>query len=192
MAAGLDVIAPSSTERKRPSQSTGKARQSPMTGSYPASSQGPRPLPAWWVSTRVSLLSLTLWSRHHARAASAGRAELACGAADMLICDFSGELAFDRQKEKRNYKRPLTGSRHVWGISRSSNPRSGTPTGYQMTWPPSTRRSTPVTNDAALLSRKMTGPTMSSGWAFLPRGVSWAYPSIASRCSGRWVIGVQV
>ena len=35
--------------------------------------------------------------------------------------------------------------------------------GYQMTWPPSTRRSTPVTNDAARLSRKMTGPTMSSG-----------------------------
>ena len=26
----------------------------------------------------------------------------------------------------------------------------------------------PVTNDAAPLSRKMTGPTMSSGWAFLP------------------------
>ena len=62
--------------------------------------------------------------------------------------------------------------------------------GYQMTWPPSTRRSTPVTNDAALLSRKTTGPTMSSGWAFLPRGVSLAYPSMASRCSGRCVIGV--
>ena len=62
--------------------------------------------------------------------------------------------------------------------------------GYQMTWPPLTRRSTPVTNAAARLSRKMTGPTMSSGWAFRPRGVSWAYPSIASRCSGRWVIGV--
>ncbi len=66
----------------------------------------------------------------------------------------------------------------------------GAPDGYQMTWPPSTRRSMPVTNDAALLSRKMTGPTMSSGWAFLPRGVSLAYPSIASRCSGRCVIGV--
>ena len=64
------------------------------------------------------------------------------------------------------------------------------PDGYQMTWPPSTRRSMPVTNDAAPLSRKMTGPTMSSGWAFLPRGVSLAYPSIASRCSGRCVIGV--
>src|SRR5439155_21396323 len=66
------------------------------------------------------------------------------------------------------------------------------PVGYQMTWPPSTRRSTPVTNDAARLSKKMTGPTMSSGWAFLPRGVSLAYPCIASRCSGRCVIGVSV
>ena len=43
----------------------------------------------------------------------------------------------------------------------------GAPDGYQMTWPPSTSRSTPVTNDAARPSRRMTGPTMSSGWAFL-------------------------
>src|ERR1051325_182623 len=34
--------------------------------------------------------------------------------------------------------------------------RCDAPDGYQMTWPPSTRRSTPVTNDAAPLSRKIT------------------------------------
>ncbi len=77
-----------------------------------------------------------------------------------------------------------------FGVRVGESRRCDAPDGYQMTWPPSTRRSTPVTNDAALLSRKMTGPTMSSGWAFLPRGVSLAYPSIASRCSGRCVIGV--
>ena len=126
----------------------------------------------------------------HTGRAAALSAELACKRGWLADLRFLGELAFDSQKEKRNYERPPDGKSPCFGGITVRDSRSGAPGGYQMTWPPSTRRSTPVTNDAALLSRKMTGPTMSSGWAFRPRGVSLAYPSIASRCSGRWVIGV--
>ena len=63
---------------------------------------------------------------------------------------------------------------------------------HQHSKPPSTRRSTPVTKEAAELNRKMAGPTISSTVAMRPMGVSRSNIFRCSATSGRRFIGVSV
>ena len=63
---------------------------------------------------------------------------------------------------------------------------------HQHSKPPSTSRSTPVTNDAAGLNRKMAGPTISSTVAMRCIGVSRSKILRCSATSGRRFIGVSV
>ena len=63
---------------------------------------------------------------------------------------------------------------------------------YQHAKPPSTSRSTPVTKEAAGLSRKIAGPTISSTVAMRAIGVSAAKTFNCSATSGRLFIAVSV
>ena len=63
---------------------------------------------------------------------------------------------------------------------------------HQHSKPPSTSRSTPVMNDAAGLSKKIAGPTISSIVAMRPIGVSAANTFNCSATSGRLFIAVSV
>jgi hypothetical protein len=63
---------------------------------------------------------------------------------------------------------------------------------HQHSNPPSTSRSTPVTNDAAWLNRNMVGPTISSTEAIRPIGVSRSKILRCSATSGRRFMGVRV
>ncbi len=71
-------------------------------------------------------------------------------------------------------------------------PGSALGAAHQHSNPPSTRRSTPVMKDAAGLSRKIAGPTISSTVAIRPIGVSRSKILRCSATSGRRFIGVSV
>ena len=66
------------------------------------------------------------------------------------------------------------------------------PARHQQTNPPSTIRSTPVQKLAASLSRKTAGPTISSGAAMRPSGVSASKRLTCSATSARVFMGVAV
>src|SRR5581483_6725760 len=69
---------------------------------------------------------------------------------------------------------------------------TGGPAAYQQTNPPSTMRSRPVQNEAALEARKTAGPTSSSTVAMRAIGVSDSNFLTCSATSGRRFIGVAV
>ncbi len=66
------------------------------------------------------------------------------------------------------------GGRDPCGVSHSRADLTHSCANYQMVQPPSTRRSTPVMKLAASLNKKTAGPTISSGLALRPIGVSLA------------------